>query len=67
MNEEMSTIHISKLQMLSSQFENLRIGEEENIGLCNGRLKDILNYAYLLGKQYSKEKLDHKTLRSLLE
>ena len=60
-------MRISKLQMLASKFEDLRMGEDETIAEFNGKLQDIENQAYPLGKEYSEVKLVRKTLRSLPE
>ena len=45
-------MRISKLQMLASKFEDLRMGEDETIVEFNEKLRDIANQAYHLGKKY---------------
>ncbi|KAH7691999.1 Zinc finger CCHC-type protein [Dioscorea alata] len=64
-HEGTNVVRTSKLQMLTTMFENLRMGEEETIAIFNAKLMDIANQAYQLGKKYSDKKLVQKTLRSL--
>ena len=56
-----------KLQQLTTQFENLRMEEDENIEQFNGRICHIAHQAGTLGEKYSDAKLVKKTLRSLPE
>ena len=58
-------MRLSKLQILTSSFENLKIKEEESISDFKSKLCDIANEAFALGEKYSEEKLVQKTLRSL--
>jgi hypothetical protein len=62
--ERISTVRISKLQMLTTQFKELKMGEHETV-VFSYKLQDIANQAFQLGKVYSEEKLVWKTLRSL--
>ena len=60
-------VKISKLQMLASRFEDLKMLEHEAINNFNSKLYDIANEAFALGEKYSDTKLVRKTLRSLPE
>ncbi|XP_050875314.1 uncharacterized protein LOC127078947 [Lathyrus oleraceus] len=56
---------MSKFQLLTTMFENLRMNEDESIYDFNIRLRDIANTSLSLGKKMSMENLDRKILRSL--
>ena len=58
-------MRLSKLQILTTRFENLSMKEKESISEFNTRLCDITNEAFDLGERFSEEKLVRKTLRSL--
>ena len=58
-------VKISKLQMLTTRFEDLRMMENETISDFNSKLCDIANEAFALGKKYSDIKLVRKILKSL--
>ena len=64
-HEGTKAVRLSKLQILTSYFENLRMKEEESISDFNSKICDIANEAFALGEKYSEEKLVRKTLRSL--
>ena len=64
-HEGTPSVKISKLQMLASRFEDLRMMENETISDFNSKLCDIANEAFVLGEKYSDTKLVRKTLRSL--
>ncbi|KAL5537707.1 hypothetical protein UlMin_046223 [Ulmus minor] len=55
----------SKLQMLTSQFESIRMEEGEKVADFNAKLIDITNRSCLLGKEYVESKIVRKILRSL--
>ncbi|KAL5570661.1 hypothetical protein UlMin_027236 [Ulmus minor] len=55
----------SKLQMLTSQFESIRMEEGEKVADFNAKLIDITNRSCLLGKEYIESKIVRKILRSL--
>ncbi|XP_075521540.1 uncharacterized protein LOC142554750 [Primulina tabacum] len=57
----------TKLRMLTSKFESLRIEENETIVEYDQRLRDIVNEAFSLGNPFSNERLVSKVLRSLSE
>ncbi|XP_024018585.1 uncharacterized protein LOC112090762 [Morus notabilis] len=59
------TVKASKLQMLTTRFERLRMEEDECIADFNSKLCDIANEAFALGEKYTDAKLVKKTLRSL--
>ena len=56
---------VSKLQMLTTKFENLMMEEDETIAIFNAKLMDIANQAFQISKRYSDKKLVWKTLSSL--
>ena len=66
-HEETPLIKISKLQMLASRFEDLRMMENETISDFNSKLCDLANEAFALREKYLDIKLVRKTLRSLSE
>ena len=60
-------VKISKLQMLATRFEELRMMENETISDFNSKLCDIANEAFAFEEKYSNIKLVRKTLRYLPE
>src|ERR1044072_2015896 len=56
---------MSRLQLLTTQFENLRMAEYESISDFHMRVRDLANKSLDLGEQISEEKLVRKILRSL--
>ena len=64
-HEGTNAVKLSKLQILTTRFENLKMKEEETITEFNARLCDIANEAFALGEKISEEKLVRKALRSL--
>ncbi|MCI38998.1 gag-pol polyprotein, partial [Trifolium medium] len=64
-HEGTTKVKMSKLQLLTTKFENLKMEEEENILEFNARLRDIANTSFALGEKMSEEKLVRKILRSL--
>ena len=66
-HEGTSAVKISKLQMLASKFEDLRMLKDESINDFNSKLCEIANEAFTLGEKYTEIKLIRKTLRSLLD
>ncbi|XP_012842820.1 PREDICTED: uncharacterized protein LOC105963014, partial [Erythranthe guttata] len=65
--EGTSTVRTSKLQMLATKFENLKMEENETITDFHAKLCDISNESYALGEPYSESKLVRKAMRSLPE
>ncbi|KAK2424222.1 gag-protease polyprotein [Trifolium repens] len=63
--EGTSKVKMSKLQLLTTKFENLRMKEEESIQDFHMNLIDIANAFEDLGEKVSDEKLSRKMLRSL--
>ncbi|XP_073025196.1 uncharacterized protein [Primulina eburnea] len=57
----------TKIRMLTSKFESLRMEENETIVEYDRRLRDIANEAFSLGDPMSNERLVSKVLRSLPE
>ena len=55
----------SKLQRLTTSFEEIRIDDDEMFDEFYAKLEDIVNSAFNLGKKISKPKIVRKILRSL--
>ncbi|KAL2498180.1 Uncharacterized protein Adt_23730 [Abeliophyllum distichum] len=64
-HEGTSKVKSCKLQMLTTEFENLRMKNNEAFKDFYARLCDISNQAHALGEKYSESKLVRKVLRSL--
>ena len=64
LNEGMFAIKISKLQMFTTKFENIRILENHNFSSVYSELSDIVNYAFNLGEPSPNSKVVRKILRS---
>ena len=63
--EGTSKVKMSKLQLLTTKFENLKMEEYENIHEFHMNVLDIANSFDSLGEKISDEKLVRKILRSL--
>ena len=57
----------SKLQRLTTSFEEIKIEEDESFDEFYAKLKDIVNSAFNLGEPIPEPKIIRKVLRSLLE
>ncbi|CAM8937745.1 unnamed protein product [Rhodiola kirilowii] len=64
-HEGTTKVKISRMEMVTSKFENLRMQEDETIADFNTRVLDISNESFALGEPMSEEKLVRKVLRSL--
>ena len=64
--EGTNAVHESRLELLTTKFENVRISEEETINDFNRKLCDIANKSFALREKIPEEKLVKKALRSLL-
>src|ERR1044072_5551314 len=64
-HEGTSRVRMSRLHMLTTQFETLRMGEDQTIAEFHMQIKDIANSSFALGEKMSDEKLVRKILRSL--
>ncbi|KAK2374648.1 gag-protease polyprotein [Trifolium repens] len=64
-HEGTSKVRMSKLQLLATKFENLRMEDEETISEFNTRIRDVANSTFTLGEKIPEEKLARKILRSL--
>lgn len=62
-----TTIKQSKMQMLTSRFESLRMQESKTIAEFYSKVCDLSNQAFALGEEYSNTKLVRKVLRSLFD
>ncbi|XP_057425914.1 uncharacterized protein LOC130719307 [Lotus japonicus] len=64
-HEGTTRVRMSRLQLPTTQFENLKMKEEETISGFHMRIRDITNASFALGEPMSDEKLVRKILRSL--
>lgn len=64
-HEGSSKVRETKLQMIATEFENLRMKEDEVIDEFHSRVKDLTNRAFQFGKSYKEVKLVRKVLKSL--
>ena len=55
----------SKLQRLTTSFEEIKMEEDESFNKFYAKLKDIVNSAFNLGETIPKPKIVRKVLRSL--
>ncbi|XP_073304543.1 uncharacterized protein [Primulina huaijiensis] len=65
--EGSESVRRTRLRMLTSKFEMMRMEESENILEYDRRLREIANEAFSLGDPISNERLVSKVLRSLPE
>ncbi|CAM8984437.1 unnamed protein product [Rhodiola kirilowii] len=64
-HEGTTKVKISRMETVTSKFENLRMQEDETIADFNTRILDISNEAFALGEPMTEETLVRKVLRSL--
>ncbi|CAM8972103.1 unnamed protein product [Rhodiola kirilowii] len=64
-HEGTQKVKISRMEMVTSKFKNLRMQEDETITDFNTRVLDISNESFALGEPMSEETLVRKVLRSL--
>ena len=64
-HEGTSKVKMSRLQLLATKFENLRMKEDETIHDFHMNILEIANTSGALGETISEEKLVRKILRSL--
>ena len=57
----------SKLQRLTTSFEEIKMEEDESFDKFYAKLKDIVNSAFNLGESILEPKIVRKVIRSLLE
>ena len=57
----------SKLQRLTTSFEDIKMEEDESFDEFYAKFKDIVNLAFKLGETILEPKIVRKVLRSLLE
>ncbi|XP_073122014.1 uncharacterized protein [Henckelia pumila] len=63
--ESLASVKKTRMRLLTSKFEKLRMEESETIMEYNGRLKTIANEASILGDPISNERRVSKVLRSV--
>ena len=66
-HEGTNAVKVSKLQMLTSRFETIRMEDHENFGEFHAKLMDIVNSSFNLGEPIPNSKVVRKILRSLPE
>ncbi|CAM8936701.1 unnamed protein product [Rhodiola kirilowii] len=64
-HEGTTKVKISRMEMVTSKFKNLRMQEDETITDFNTRILDISNESFALGEPMSEETLVRKVPRSL--
>src|ERR1051325_7227326 len=64
-HEGTSRVKMSRLKMLTTKFENLKMKEDETIHEFHMNILEIANISGALGEKMSEEKLVRKILRSL--
>ncbi|KAK0579821.1 hypothetical protein LWI29_031979 [Acer saccharum] len=64
-HEGTEVVKESKLQVLQTQFELLRMGEDECFNDFEIKLMDIVNQSHQLGDPYSDRRVKQKIMRSL--
>ncbi|CAM8990089.1 unnamed protein product [Rhodiola kirilowii] len=64
-HEGTTKVKISRMETVTSKFENLRMQEDETIADFNTRVLDISNEAFAPGEPMTEETLVRKVLRSL--
>ena len=57
----------SKLQRLTTSFEEIKMKEDESLDEIYAKLKDIVNFAFNYGETILEPKVVRKVLRSLLK
>ena len=65
--EGIKAIKDSKLQRLTTSFEDIKMEEDESFDEFYAKLKDIVNSAFNLGETILEPKIVRKVLRSLPE
>ncbi|XP_075521487.1 uncharacterized protein LOC142554703 [Primulina tabacum] len=65
--EDSESVRRTRLRVLTSKFEMMRMEESESILDYNRRLREIANEAFSIGDSISNERLVRKVLRSLPE
>lgn len=56
---------MSRLEILTTKFENLRVIEDKSISYFDIRLRDVANPYFALAEKMFEEKLAKKNLKSL--
>ncbi|XP_073131941.1 uncharacterized protein [Henckelia pumila] len=63
--EGSASVKKTRMRLITSKFEKMRMEESETIMEYNGRLKSLENEAFILGDPISNERLVSKVLRSV--
>ena len=58
-------VNISKLKILATKFENIKMHENQNFSSFYSKLRDIVNFSFNLEEPILGSKIVRKTLRSL--
>jgi hypothetical protein len=64
-HEGTSKVKMSKLQLITYKFENLKMNDDESIQDFHMKTLDLANASGALGEKMAEEKLVRKILRSL--
>ena len=62
--EGTSRVRMSRLQLRTTQFENLKMTEEKTVAEFHMRVRDMANASFALGENMSDEKVVRKKLRA---
>ena len=65
--EGMKKVKDTKLQMLTTRFEELKMSEDESFDSFYGKLNEVVINKFNLGEKTEDSKIVRKILRSLLE
>ena len=66
-HEGTNAMKVSKLQMLTSRFETIRMEDHENFGEFHVKLTNIVNSSFILREPIPDSKVVRKILKSLME
>jgi len=66
-HEGTSKVKLSKLQLITTKFENLKMNDDESIQDFHMNVLDLANAFGALGEKMAEEKLVRKIMRSLLK
>ena len=64
-SSDLKKVKDTKLQMLTTQFEELKMSEDESFGSFYGKLNEMVVSKFNLGEKMEDSKIIRKILRSL--
>ncbi|KAA0035542.1 gag-pol polyprotein [Cucumis melo var. makuwa] len=65
--EGITKVKISRLQLVTSKFEALKMFEDESVAKHNDKVQEIANESFNLGEKIPESKIVRKMLHSLFE